>query len=316
VILCVAGNPSVDKLFEIDRIELGSLHRPSHFVQVPGGKGLNVARAAAALGEAVIVTGLLAGHAGNWIDQALAAEGVPHRFAWAASGETRASLSVAESDHRHLTEFYEAGTPVTEREWDAVEEIVAELLPTAAWIAMSGSVPPGSPDHAYARLVAAAHAKGVRSAVDARGPYLVDALSERPDLVKINAHEAGELLGNSVEGVDGAHRAALEIRERAGGEGHAAVVTIGAEGAVLAEPDGTAVHGRLDAFGHYPVGSGDSFLAGLLAGLHRGDTWQQALGLALGTAVANAEMPGAGRLDSTRATELSASAREHVLLSG
>ena len=92
MIVCVAGNPSIDKLFEIDRIELGALHRPSHFVQVPGGKGLNVARAAAALGAPVVVTGVLAGHAGRWIDDELTAVGVEHRFVWAASGETRASL--------------------------------------------------------------------------------------------------------------------------------------------------------------------------------------------------------------------------------
>ncbi|MGZ4200890.1 MAG: PfkB family carbohydrate kinase, partial [Thermoleophilaceae bacterium] len=76
MILCVAGNPSIDRLFEVERIELGATHRPKHFVRVPGGKGLNVARAAAVLGEPVLVTGLLGGHAGHWLDEALAEEGV------------------------------------------------------------------------------------------------------------------------------------------------------------------------------------------------------------------------------------------------
>jgi 1-phosphofructokinase family hexose kinase len=315
VILCVAGNPSVDKLFEIERITPGSTHRPSHFVQVPGGKGLNVARAAAALGEPVLVTGLLAGHAGRWVDQALAEEGVERRFLWTA-GETRASLSVAERESRHLTEFYEAGTPVTAEDWAALEQAVSELVPRASWVALSGSVPPGSPENAYARFVAAAREAGVRSAVDSRGAYLVEALKEGPELVKINAEEAEELLGHRVDGVQGAHRAALEIRERAGGEGHAAVVTIGADGAVLVEPDGTAIHGKLYVKGPYPVGSGDSFLAGLLCGLHRGEGWQAAMGLALGAATANAEVPGAGRLDPARAAELAAANPGHALLSG
>ena len=315
MILCVAGNPSVDKLFEVDRIVPGATHRPSHFVQVPGGKGLNVARAAAALGEPVIVTGLLAGHAGRWVDEALAAEGVERRFVWTA-GETRSSLSVSDRQAGHLTEFYEAGTTVSADDWTALDGTVRGLLARASWLVLSGSHPPGTPENVYARLVAAAREAGVRSAVDSRGAALAEALLEGPDLVKINAHEAEELLGRRVTGVEGAHRATREIRDRAGGDGHAAVVTLGADGAVLVEPDGTALHGRLHVRGRYPVGSGDAFLAGLVSALHRGDGWQQAMALALGAATANAEVPGAGRLDPERAAQLAAASPGHVLLSG
>ena len=38
MILCVAANPSIDKLFEVDRIVPGAIHRPDGFVQVPGGR--------------------------------------------------------------------------------------------------------------------------------------------------------------------------------------------------------------------------------------------------------------------------------------
>jgi fructose-1-phosphate kinase PfkB-like protein len=79
---------------------------------------------------------------------------------------------------------------------------------------------------------------------------------------------------------------------------------MGADGAVLVDPGGRALHGRLYAKGRYPVGSGDSFLAGLLAGLDTRRQWEGALRLALGAATANAEQPGAGRLDPRRAMEL------------
>ena len=314
MILCVAGNPSIDRLFEVERIAHGDTHRPLDFVRVPGGKGLNVARAAAVLGEPVMVTGLLGGHAGRWLDEALGAEGVRRRFVW-GSWESRSSLSVSERATGMLTEFYEAGASVTAEEWAGVEALAVELLPGATWIALTGSIPPGAPEDGYARLIVAAREAGVPSAIDTRGAALARGLEAGPDLVKINAHEAEELLGKGVEGVEGAHRAALEIRERAGGEGHAAVVTIGADGAVLVEPDGTAIHGRLYVKGRYPVGSGDSFLAGLLSSLHRGEEWQQAMGLALGAAAANAEIPGAGRLDPERARELAAAHPGHLLLS-
>jgi len=46
VIVCVAANPSIDKLFEVERLTLGAIHRPLGFVQVAGGE----AKAAHSLG--------------------------------------------------------------------------------------------------------------------------------------------------------------------------------------------------------------------------------------------------------------------------
>jgi fructose-1-phosphate kinase PfkB-like protein len=84
-------------------------------------------------------------------------------------------------------------------------------------------------------------------------------------------------------------------------------VTRGARGAVLAAADGTW-EGRLHVRGPYPVGSGDSFLSGLVTGLDAGATLQEALRLGLGAGAANAELAGAGRLDPARARTLAARA--------
>jgi 1-phosphofructokinase family hexose kinase len=304
VILCVAASPSVDKLFEVDRVEVGAIHRPTEFVQVPGGKGLNVARSAHALGAEVTATGVLAGHAGRWIEEALAADGVPSRFAW-VEGETRASLSVADMTGRGLTEFYERGWDIGATGWEQLEGIVRELLPSSGWMTLSGNLPVGAPDDGYARLVAMARQAGVPAALDARDEALLLGVSAGPQIVKVNAEEGGGLLGTKVATLEDAKAAAEEIRWRVDGDGRAAIVTRGAEGAVVVTPDGAAFQARLYQQGPYPVGSGDAFLAGLVTGLDRHWGWSDALALALGAAAANAEMPGAGRLDLTRAVELS-----------
>ena len=314
MILCVAASPSVDKLFEVERLAPGEIHRPLHFLQVPGGKGLNVARAMAVLEESVVATGLLGGHVGEWVRQSLDAEGVEGRFAWTA-GETRSSLSVADRETGGLTEFYEAGSSITPDEWQGLEDVVRALVRHASWLSLSGSLPAGAPEDGYAALVEAAHTSGVRVALDARGEPLARAIEASPELVKINVSEAEELLGRAISGAQQVTEAASEIRRRAGGDGHAAVVTMGAEGVVLVEPDGRAWRGRLHVHGRYPVGSGDAFLAGLLVGLARGGSWRQAVCLALGAATANAQQPGAGRLDPERALKLAADA-ELVALEG
>jgi 1-phosphofructokinase family hexose kinase len=311
VIVSVAGNPSIDKLFEVDRLTVGHIHRPWRFVQLPGGKGINVAQVASSLGADVVVTGLLGGYAGRWVADALAAQKVDARFAW-ASGETRSSLSVADRETGRLTEFYEDGIPVTADEWRALESIVGSLLPNATWITFAGSLPRGAPRDGYARLVAHANEAGVSAALDTRGEALARTLSEGPRLVKINAYEAEELLGQRVTSIDQAQRAASEIRSRAGGPGHAAVVTVAEQGIVMADPDGGMWRGVLAARGCYPVGSGDAFLAGMLVALERGEPWSQAIAMGLGAAGANAEVPGAGKIDPGRARALATIAEVHA----
>jgi 1-phosphofructokinase family hexose kinase len=300
MIVCVAGNPSIDKLFEVNRLHHGDIHRPDHFVALPGGKGIHVAQVAKALGGQAIVTGILAGHAGRWIVDQLAAEGVDGRFVW-GEGETRSSLSVADRETGCLTEFYEAGSPSNPEEWGHLERLTSDLLPLASWLALAGSMPPGTPDDGFSRMIALAHEAGVPTALDSRSDGLAQTLSARPTVVKINVHEAAELLDRLIEGVEQVKRAAFEIRDEIGGDGHAAVITMGEEGVVAVDPSGRVHRGRL--FG------------GLLAGLDRDDPWPNAIALALGAATANAEIPGAGHLDATRARALAARA-EITELSG
>ena len=159
VIVCLAANPSIDKLFEIDRLVKGDIHRPLGLVQAAGGKGLNVARAAHALGADVIAVALLRGHAGKWLEEQLSAEGVPGAFVW-AHGESRSSLSVADRETGSLTEFYEHGAVVPAAAWTELMQVASETWPLGGWLTISGSLPRGAPDDGYRDLVAEARERG------------------------------------------------------------------------------------------------------------------------------------------------------------
>jgi 1-phosphofructokinase family hexose kinase len=305
MIVCLAANPSIDKLFQVERITPGAIHRPLHFIQVAGGKGLNVARAAAALGSEVSVVSLLGGHTGQWIAEALESEGIPGRFAW-IDAETRSCLSVADTSTGKLTEFYEAGAEIDEHSWDGLQAQLEAALEGARWLIISGSLPPGAPADGYARLIEAARRKGVSVALDTRDSSLTEALQAGPDIIKINASEAGDVLERTVSSLEESATAARDLRFRAA-DATSAVVTRGAEGAVAATPE-ASWRGSTSVRGSYPVGSGDAFLAGLVLGLDRGEEWDRALALALGAGAANAEMPGAGRLSRKRAEAIAAQA--------
>jgi 1-phosphofructokinase family hexose kinase len=316
MIVALAANPSVDKLFEIERLVKGDIHRPLGFVQTAGGKGLNVARSAHALGADVRALALLRGHAGRWLEEQLSAQGVPTTAVW-THGESRASLSVADRETRGLTEFYEHGPDAPEAAWVDLVDATSRAWSRDGWLTISGSMPRGAPDDGYQDVVAEARREGVKVALDAEGDRLRLALEAHPDVVKVNATEAGGLLGIPTSGRDEALTAAQKLRDRAGGDGHAGLVTRGADGVVVAAADGSVYEAVLYVRGRYPVGSGDAFLAGLVTALDgvggRGIGWEEALRLALGAATANAELPGAGRLDPDRATALAAQARVSLL---
>ena len=312
MIVCLAANPSIDRLFEVERLVKGDIHRPAGFVQVAGGKGLNVARAARVLGADVTAIALLRGHGGRWLQEALEAEGVRGEFVW-THGESRSSLSVADRETAGLTEFYEHGAVAPEAAWVELTHAAIARCAAGDWLTISGSMPRGAPDEGYRDLIAEARRAGVRVALDADGERLRLALGAGPDVVKVNVAEAGALLDVPTARRDDSLIAASKLRDLAGGDGHAGIVTRGSHGVMLAAPDGSLYEGVLYVRGRYPVGSGDSFLAGLVTALDAGGSWEDALRLALGAGAANAELPGAARLEPSRARALAAEADVRLL---
>jgi tagatose 6-phosphate kinase len=303
-LLFVAANPSIDRLYELERLGIGEIQRPVAVVAVPGGKGLNAGRAAAALGGSVCAVGIVAGRAGDWIAEQLTAVGIDSRLA-RAGGETRTCVSILDRSSGVLTEIYERGAEIETADWEALEAIVQGELDRGdvAAVALSGSLPPGAPTDGYARVARIAAARPVPVAIlaDTYGPALRSVLAEGPELVKLNADEAGEIRGIPVADPASALDAARIIRAAGA---RTVVVTLGTAGAVVASADGEARLVPPEARGPYSVGSGDAVLGGLAVGWQRGQPFVDAARLGLAAGIANAHVPGAGRLDRAKADGL------------
>jgi 1-phosphofructokinase family hexose kinase len=303
-LVSVAPNPAIDRLYDLDRFERDAVNRPRTEVRVAGGKGVNVGRAAALLGAEVTVVAPLAGHAGRWLAEALAGEGIAGRFAWIA-GETRTCIAVHDASDDTLTELNEAGPTLDGPAWTATIDALRDELALGGvgLVTISGTLPPGAPDDGLVDLLRTAEAAGVSVAVDAGGAALVAALDRRPWLVKLNLAEASATLGRPV-GRDAASvvDAARAIAAVTGG---AVIVTRGVDGAIARSSDGIVLDVAAPAVrGPYPVGSGDAFLGGLAAATLRGEALPAALRLASAAAAANALMMGAGRLDPSAVARL------------
>lgn len=298
--ITVAGySPSLDVTYVVDSLIEGEIHRPETVLRCAGGKALNMARAAATLGAQTCVVGILGGHTGRFIAETLAASGVEVREVDGGL-ETRTCVSVAAEDSPALTEIYEHATPVSAEVWATfVEELTDTLSTRSGWLSVSGSVPRGLPADAVGGLVEIAESMGIRTAVDTHGFALPGALDARPDLVKVNRAEAAELLVRPLE--SDLVTMARAIAERTGGT---VVLTDGHDGSVAVRgPEAWSVHAP-NVRGRYPVGSGDSYLGGLVHSLDAGADLPDALRTAAASGIANAMVPGPGRFTADSVADL------------
>jgi 1-phosphofructokinase len=284
-ILTVTPNPSLDLLFTAERLVWDDANRLDAPRRRAGGQGINLVRAAHAIGGSAVPIALLGGRVGDELRDMLLAENaglIPVPI----TGETRLFVGVRVLDGPSLL-LNPRGPECDEgderRLLDAVRDALRRLEP--GWVACCGSVPPGISERCYAMIGELARAAGARFVADCDGELLRLA---RPhcDLLVPNAHEAGRLLGREIDGIEDAATAAAELCE--GGSGIVAI-TLGDAGAVAAASGGgpvwhAAVPPQPDGSA---VGAGDAFLAALLLGLEAGDALPDALrsAVAAGSAV-------------------------------
>jgi 1-phosphofructokinase len=284
MIVTVTPNPSIDRAIEVSELVRGAVLRAVGGAVDPGGKGINVARALVANGQAARAVFPSGGAEGRQLTDLLAAAGIDVASV-PISHPVRSNISVLEPDGT-TTKLNELGPQLTPEEVEDLIATTAKASEDASWIAGCGSLPPGAGDTFYARLLARLHEHGARVALDSSGPAFTAALAAQPDLVKPNHEELAEATGRDVRTLGDVVDAANELRDRGVGT---VVVSLGADGALLVSADG-AVHGVARAARpRSTVGAGDALLAGFLAA---GGEGPQALaeGLAWGTAAV--QLPG------------------------
>ena len=294
-LLCITPAPAIDRTAHVERLAHDEVLRPLEMFVLPGGKGVNAARAAVALGGRAVTTGIAGGHAGRWIVEALSAEGLEPHWSFARAESRTAYVTVDASGESVLV--YERATPATPDEYDAFLRLLEErLLPACARAVVAGSIPSELPPSRHGEIVEAAHRAGVPLLVDVTGPGLIAALEASPDIVKIGRIEAVE------SGVVGEEASATEAAMALVDQGaRLAVVTDGAE--EVAAADATTSWRlsvpRIEALN--PVGSGDSFNAALSLALMDGLDLPTALTKGVAAGSANALTKSAASRDPAMA---------------
>ncbi len=294
MIVCVTPNAALDRSLVVPGYASGGVFRPQRVVASAGGKGVNVARAAQTLCGQPRCHGFLAGHTGALVAQLAADEELDCNWTKLTHGETRVCTAFIDPDSGLTSLVNESGVETTRDDWRALYndllQTVTEAKPDA--ICFCGSLPPGASLDAFTRVLARLCEQEQNVWVDTSGAALRAALSVDGVHLKVNDEEAGELLGQPLRDLDAATDAAQALATQTSSS---VVITMGKRGALLSDGDAVWLAQPPTIKAQSAVGSGDSFLAGLLVALGERKSYADALRSAAAAGTANALSVGAAQ---------------------
>lgn len=277
-------NPALDMSTDVPRLIPDVKLRCSEPLLDPGGGGLNVSRAIAALGGESLALVALGGLTGDRLAGLIRAEGVPF-LALTAPGETRQSLTVTAQDTGQQFRFMLPGPIWAEADQERVFTLLRASARPGAFGVISGSQPPGVPMDFPARLARAM--PGLNVVLDTSGPALVEAVAHPiPDLevLRMDGDEAETLAGHTLETRKDTADFARSLLAR--GVAKTIIIARGADGSVLVDASQRLFAKAAKVQVKSTVGAGDSFVGGYVLSRARGLGPAEALAMATASACA------------------------------
>jgi 1-phosphofructokinase/tagatose 6-phosphate kinase len=302
MIITVTLNPALDKTLEVPSFTPGRRHRTVDQVTMPGGKGVNVARAIKRLNQPVIATGLAGGATGTRIVEALNGEAILNSFVRVRE-ESRTNTAVLDPTTGLQTEINERGPAVSPQELELFREKLLYLSKGASMCVFAGSLPRGVDPDLYADLIREVKKLGVMTVLDTEGEPLRLAIRADPDLVSPNELEAEELVGQEFNDVEDRAQAVVEMT-RLGATESIMTVGDGCYANVLDEGPGLYRVSVEEQEARSRIGSGDAFLAGYVAARYGGRSPVECLRYGVACGAESIQHFGAGVIDRGKVDRL------------
>ena len=286
MIYTVTLNPSIDYVVHMDSLVSGITNRTTGEEYYFGGKGINVSNVLAELELDSTALGFVAGFTGEALEKGVSNPRIKTDFIHLKEGLTRINVKIKAGEE---TEINGQGPRIDDEALAALMERI-DRITDGDTIIIAGNVPNTMPDDVYERMLERLQGKDVRIVVDATKKLLVNALKYRPFLIKPNRQEISEIFGVEVKNEADTERYAREL-QKLGAQN--VLVSLGGEGAMLIDADGMKhKQGVLPGKVVNTVGSGDSMVAGFVAGWELEHSYAFALKLGSACGNATAFLPG------------------------
>jgi len=297
VILAAGLTPAWQQIVVLDQLGVGQVNRAREVHWCASGKVINVGLALHHLGGTAKTLAFVGGDSGVAIQREFAQHGIAAQWVH-SSNATRVCTTILEKQTGVATELVENAGCISEKELHRFQDCFAQEVRAAQFVVLIGSMPHGTPQTFYRDLLAVTPAQAV---LDIRGDELLEALAEKPFLVKPNRAELAMTLRRDLEN-DAELLDAMGEVNRCGAEwvvisdGPNPVYVTSCESAWRVTPPRTEVVN--------PIGCGDCLAAGIAFGLERAWNVPDAVVFGLAAAANNAESLLPARLDAARIEQL------------
>ncbi len=296
MIYTVTLNPSIDYIVRLDKLTSGITNRTTSEEYYYGGKGINVSMVLAELDLDSTAYGFVAGFTGKAIENGIRNDHIITDFIKLKNGISRINIKIKAGEE---TEINCQGPHIDETELERLLQKI-DRISTGDTLILAGSIPNTMPDDVYERMMERIRFKDVRIVVDATKKLLVNSLKYRPFLIKPNRQELSEIFNVEVKTEEDIVHYAKELQKLGARN---VLISLGGEGAMLIDENGNKHKaGVLKEKVINTVGSGDSMVAGFVAGYEK--TGDYAYALKLGSVCGNATAFLAGLATKEKINEL------------
>ncbi len=286
MIYTVTVNPAIDYVMHPLTLDMGYTNRSSSEELRCGGNGINVSTILTELNIPTTALGIAGGFTGDYLIESLQEQGIPCNFVRLEKGNTRINIKL---QGIVMSMVNGMGPAIPLRK---VEELISrmESIGEGDTVVLTGSIPSSLPDDLYDMIMRRMENRGIRFVVDAPGTLLLQSLSAKPFLIKPNNHELGRLFDVRPELPEECLPYARLLHERGARN---VLVSCGSHGAALLDENGdehivlTPKIRLVNA-----TGAGDSMVAGFLAMVEKGESYEQALRFASSCGSATAASKG------------------------
>ncbi|MCR5430784.1 MAG: 1-phosphofructokinase [Eubacterium sp.] len=280
MIYTVTLNPAIDYIMRMDELHMGITNRSNSEEYYCGGKGINVSLVLAELDIPSTALGFIAGFVGDAIDKWVANTYVTTDFIRLKDGISRINVKIKAGEE---TEINGQGPDIAEEDLEALMMKV-DHIQDGDTLVLAGSIPSTLPDDTYERMLERISNKDVQIVVDATKQLLVNSLKYKPFLIKPNKQELSEIFDVDVQTKEDIVTYAKKLQDMGARN---VLISLGGDGAMLVDEDGQ-IHeaGVIKEKVVNTVGSGDSMVAGFVAGYEMKKSYSYAL--TLGSVCGNA----------------------------
>ncbi len=281
--LAVCLNPAIQRTIVLERLRRGEVNRVSELSIDASGKGINVSRVLAQLGERAVQLTQAGGHDRRLFLELARRDGIEVE-AVETQAELRTCTTVLERSPGATTEIVEEGRAVEPATEQRVRDAFERLLPETHTVIISGTKAPGFSTQIYPWMTGRAKALGRTVIVDYRGDDLIATVPMRPTVIKPNFAEFARTFLAGEDPSEGAenHQLVERVREHMlrlfRDQGIVTVLTRGRFSTLYVDAGEVREERPPDVRVVNTTGSGDAFAAGMAAAL--------AKGLGMGRAVA------------------------------